>query len=226
MTQLRCLYNYRWRQAKPTARVVVLSCCVLITACSQQTLELKERAKQSILVADLHNRIEGLNVWNLQTRIAVRHQAWSWRGVLHWTQRQDTFKMVFTSLMGNRVMLVESLDDGSVVAIDANRKQQQTENVAAVVADLLGVAVEQDDLRFWLLGAPVSGRSYHDLQLTQSGQLSSFRQGNWLIQYNTYHDESCQSWLPKQIVLSQSETKLWLNIRSWSLPAQQSHQPC
>ena len=197
---------------------LILFSCLFVAACSQKTLELPEPVVPVFAVADLQTRLNNFDSWNLQTRIAVRHQDWGWRGMLHWVQRGNTFKMVFTSLMGNRVMLIEGLGDGRIVATDAKRRQRQSNNIDAVVEDLLGIAVNQNDLHFWLRGAPAPDKDYQDIELSQSGRISSFRQNGWLVQYDAYHNESCRSWLPQQIILSQPTTQLWLNIRSHSLP--------
>ena len=191
---------------------LILLYCLFATACSYKTVELKPNVPV-VSVADLQTRLNDFDSWNLQTRIAIRHQSQAWRGLLHWVQRANTFKMVFTSPMGNRVMMIEGLDDGRIVATDA---KQHSDNIDAVVKDLLGVEVRQSDLHFWLMGAPAPDKDYQDIEFSQGGRISSFRQNGWQVQYGAYHDEFC-SWRPKQIILSQSDTQMWLNIRSHSL---------
>ena len=193
--------------------------CLLLSACSQQTLKLETNRVDST-VRVLQARIASHPQWDMQVRIALRHDKLSWRGIMQWQQREDSFRMVFTGLWGRRLMLIESQQDGSVSAIDSKGHRRQASDPSVLIESMLGTEVPVDSLHYWLLGAPAPDASYSNPEFDAQGRLQSYQQSEWTINYSDYWEEDCMLWLPSSLTLSHDQTQLWLNIRAWQTPSE------
>ena len=188
--------------------------CLLFGACSQQTLKLEADVADTA-VSVMQERIAGYTQWDMQMRIALRHDKLSWRGIMQWTQREDRFAMIFNDFLGRRLMLIESRPDGSVSAIDSKGRQTQASDPSVLLKSMLGTEVSVADLHYWLLGAPAPDESYFDPEFDVQGRLQSYKQGEWTISYTDYRDDDCLDWSPGSLILSREQTQLRLSIRSW-----------
>ncbi len=191
--------------------------CLLFGACSQQTLKLETHIVDTA-VSVMQERIAGYTQWDMQMRIALRHDKFSWRGIMQWTRREDGFAIIFSDLLGRRLMFIESRPDGSVSAIDSKGRQTQASDPSALIKSMLGTEVPVESLHYWLLGAPTPGESYFDIEFDTQGRLQFYKQGGWAISYTDYRDDDCLDWSPGSLTLSRAQTQLWLHIRSWQTP--------
>ena len=166
----------------------------------------------------MQERIAGYTQWDMQMRIALRHDKLSWRGIMQWTQREDEFDMVFNDILGRRLMFIKSQPNGSVLAIDSKGRQTQASDPAVLIKSMLGTEVPVESLHYWLLGSPVPDESYFDLEFDSQGRLQSYKQGEWTISYTDYREDDCLDWSPLSLTLSRAQTQLWLHIRSWQTP--------
>ena len=192
----------------------LISLCLLLVACSQRGLKLEDAVADSA-VATLQMRVAAYSKWDAQVRVALRHNKLSWRGTVQWLQREDSFSMVFSNLLGRRLMLIESRQDGSVSAVDAAGQRRQAANSGALIQSLLGSEVPLDNLRYWLLGAPAPDKAYRHAEFNTQGQLQSYEQSDWLINYTAYYQDGCLDGLPSKVSLNQATTQVQLHIRSW-----------
>lgn len=190
---------------------------LLLGACAGQTLKLEpEMSNPAVTV--MQERIAGYTQWDTQMRIALRHDKLSWRGLMQWIQRKDDFRMIFTNLLGRRLMLIESLADGKVQAIDSKGYREQASDPSALLKSMLGTEVPIDSLHYWLLGVPAPGEPYFSPEFDAERRLLSYEQNGWTIGYTDYRGEECLDWLPSRLTLNRNQTQLWLHIRSWQTP--------
>ena len=160
-------------------------------------------------------RIASHAQWDMQVRVALRHDKLSWRGIMQWRQREDSFRIIFTGLWGRRLMLIESQQDGSVLAIDSKGHRRQASDPSMLIESMLGTEVPVDSLHYWLLGAPAPDAPYSNPEFDAQRRLQSYQQSEWTINYSDYREEDCMLWLPSSLTLSRDQTQLWLNIRAW-----------
>ena len=90
----------------------LLILCPLFVGCARQTIILEDDVSDS-KIATLQARAVALKEWNMQMRIALKHKDLSWRGTMQWQQNDDSFSIIFSDRIGRRLLLIESLDDGS-----------------------------------------------------------------------------------------------------------------
>ena len=192
----------------------LISLCLLLAACAQRSLKLEDAVADSAVDA-LQTRVAAYSEWDAQVRIALRHNKLSWRGIMQWLQRENSFSMVFSDLFGRRLMFIESRKDGSVSVIDAAGQRRQVANSATLIESVLGSDVPLDNLNYWLLGAPAPDKTYRHAKFNTQGQLQSYEQSDWLISYTDYYQDGCLEGLPNKLNLKKATTQLWLHIRSW-----------
>lgn len=190
---------------------------LLIVACSQQALNLEEYIAVPS-VATLQERIADYTEWDAQIRVAMRHDKWSWRGTIQWMQHEGSFRMIFNDLFGRRMMLIESLEDGGVIATDAKGRREQASDASVLMKSILGREVPLGNLYYWLLGAPTPKEAYSKLKFNEQGLLQSYEQNAWTISYTAYRQDDCLGEMPSNLNLVQGSTQLWLHIRSWQMP--------
>jgi len=194
----------------------LLILCPLFVGCARQTIILEDDVSDS-KIATLQARAVALKEWNMQMRIALKHKDLSWRGTMQWQQSDDSFSIIFSDRIGRRLLLIESLDDGSVSAVDAKGYRRQAANASLLIKSILAVEVPLDNLHYWLSGAPAPVVSYNQLEFNRQGLLESYEQDGWAIRYADYRQDDCANELPSHITLSDRQTQLWLQIRSRQL---------
>ena len=185
---------------------------ISLVGCAKQSLNLEERIDDPAMV-ELQARAADYTNWDMQLRVALRHKKASWRGTMQWMRNEDNFKMRLSDLLGRRLMLIESREDGSAVAIDAEGNHKHATNPSSLMQSILGVEVPLDNLYYWLFGAPALGESYSHVVLNEQGLLKSYNQNTWTINYTAYSEAGCFD-LPSRLMLSQADTQLWLHIRT------------
>ena len=189
----------------------------MVVGCAQQTLNLENNVADAI-VATLQAQVAERSEWNIHLRVALKHKKWSWRGTMQWQQRDDNFNIVFNNLMGRRLLLIESLDDGGVVAVDAKGYRQQASNATLLIKSILGAELPLENLHYWLSGVPYPNTLYNQLEFNAQGLLQSYQQDGWTIDYTAYYPQGCMNGLPSNINLSDAHTRLWLHIQQWQTP--------
>ena len=197
---------------------LLMALCLLLGACSQQQPLKLEADVVNTAVSVMQERIASYTQWDMQMRIALRHDKLSWRGIMQWTQREDEFAMTFNDMLGRRLMLIESQSDGSVLAIDSKGRQTRASNPSVLIKSMLGTEVPVESLHYWLLGAPAPGESYFGIEFDAQGRLQFYKQSDWTISYTDYRDDDCLDWSPASLTLSRAQTQLWLHIRSLQTP--------
>ena len=200
--------------------IILILACLLLVACAQvqqPSLKLKEDVAAATVIS-LQERIATYSEWDMHMRIALRHKKLSWRGIMQWQQHSDSFRIVFNDLLGRRLMLIESRDDGTVSAVDAKGYRRSAANASLLLKSLLGIEVSLDNLRYWLLGAPEPATSYANLEFDAIGRLLAYEQNGWTIKYTDFHSPDCAASVPANITLNNADKQLWMHIRSRQIP--------
>ena len=197
---------------------LLIALCLLLSACSQQQSLKLEADVVDTAVSVMQERIASYTQWDLQMRIALRHDKLSWRGIMQWSQRENGFAMTFNDMLGRRLLFIESQPDGSVSAVDSKGRQTRASDPSALIKSMLGTEVPIESLRYWLLGAPAPGESYFGIEFDAQGRLQLYKQSEWTISYTDYRDNDCLDWSPGNLTLNREQTQLWLRIRSWQTP--------
>ena len=195
-----------------------MALCLLLNACSQQQPLKLEADVVDTAVSVMQKRIESYTQWDMQMRIALRHDKLSWRGIMQWTQRENGFAMTFTDMLGRRLLFIENQPDEGVLAIDFEGRQTRASDPSALIKSMLGTEVPVESLRYWLLGAPAPSESYFDIEFDAQGRLQFYKQSEWTISYTDYRDDDCLDWSPDNLTISRAQTQLWFRIRSWQAP--------
>ena len=194
----------------------LISLCSLFAGCARQSLNLETQVADSI-VTTIQERADSYSEWDAQLRLALRHNKLSWRGIMQWVQREDSFNMAFSDLLGRRLLLIEGRQNGSVSMTDSKGYRKQASDPETLIKSVLGTEVPFDNLYYWLLGAPSPDMAYSNVEFDAQGRLQSYEQNGWVVNYTTYRQDDCLDSLPSHLNLSQTDTQLWLNVRSWRI---------
>lgn len=135
--------------------------------------------------------------FTVDARLAVHTPNQSGQVALHWQHFPARDVLSFYSPLGQTLGVLTS-DVQGAQWVDTDQHVQQGESVAALTQQWLGWSLPLQDLSFWVVGAPATGKTYvvahqgDTLQLTQSG---------WTVTYQRWGEVNGQA-LPDKLMFS------------------------
>lgn len=153
---------------------------------------------------------EAINGWTLRGRAAVAAGDDGWNGALHWQQDAGLIDLRFIAPLGAGTIRIRgSAEAMHIVASDGT--DFLTQNPEEDLRQYLGVAVPVTAMRWWLLGVPVPGVAFMELELDEAGRAVYLEQAGWTVRYPRYASYGDRV-LPGVIEADNGETRVRLII--------------
>lgn len=161
--------------------------------------------------------LTALHTWEAEGRIGVVSGQEGWHASLQWVQQAAGYEIQLIGLLGQgRVQIrgnaqqteVQTQDGQTWAAADAD----------ASVAQILGVRLPVNGLRYWILGLPAPQPAPTNLQTDTAGRLAYLEQDGWVIEYPAYLPTTRLNLeLPERISARRADLNVKLVITQWKL---------
>lgn len=161
--------------------------------------------------------LAALHTWEAEGRIGVVSGQEGWHASLQWTQQAATYQIQLLGPLGQgRVNInadaqqttVQTQDGQQWVAADADQS----------VAQILGIHLPVNGLRYWILGLPAPQPAPSHVQTDSAGRLTHLEQDGWVIEYAAYLPTARLNLeLPERITARRSDLSVKLVITQWKL---------
>lgn len=182
-------------------RALLLIMLLMLSACSS-VMPIKVSAPASVRESA---------PFNLNGRLAVRHQDRRHSGGLRWQHQSQRDELLLQGPLGITAARVTS--DAQSATLEQNGKLYQAGDVEALMQQVLGWGLPLPVLHHWLLGA-ADAASPAQMERDKQGRLAVLRQAGWEVRYLRYADEQADS-LPTRITLSHDDLEVTLLIDEW-----------
>lgn len=158
--------------------------------------------------------LELLQEWQLEGRMAVRHDQRGFSGSVHWHQQVDWVDAFFHGPLGAGAFNLRGTADNLIVET-ADGGVFQYSDPELMLGEQFGWTIPIGAMRYWLLGLAEPG-SAAEQQLDENGYLAALRQRDWTISYSRY--SAFEDYvMPGKITMSNDEVTVRLAIHSWNL---------
>jgi outer membrane lipoprotein LolB len=161
-------------------------------------------------------RLQALERWTLNGRIAVAAGEDGFTGGFDWDQQGERAEITLSGPMGGSAMDIHVEGDQAVVTIRG--ESVASEDAEALFARYFGpgqkLPVEQ--MRYWLVGAPAPDAP-HEESLGEDRRLASLSQAGWRVRYDRYESVGSLA-LPARMELATEGLRLRVAVSDWRLP--------
>ena len=161
--------------------------------------------------------LTALHTWEAEGRIGVISGQEGWHASLQWVQQPASYEIQLIGPLGQgRVHIrgnaqqteVQTQDGQTWAAADADES----------VAQILGVRLPVNGLRYWILGLPAPQPAPTNVQTDTAGRLAYLEQDGWVIEYPAYLPTTRLNLeLPERISARRAELNVKLVITQWKL---------
>ncbi len=158
-------------------------------------------------------RLQALEHWQADGRLAVRLEADGGQAGFSWTQAGPDYRLRLTGPWGQGGAVLE-VGEGEAVLDAGEGRRYRGRSARALLASVYGWDIPVAGLRYWLVGLPGEGDDY---SLDRFGRLERVRWRGWQITYASYGRIEDVS-LPTDIRVSRgANTEVKVVIDEWSL---------
>lgn len=186
----------------------------LMAACSSLPPADGELAQRLPLYNDRANRLEQVEAWSLEGRLAVSDDRDGGSGSFRWRNGTQSSRMDFHGALGRGAWRLEADDRGAELVL-ADGTTHRAASVDALVREQLGWTVPVERLDWWVRGLAAPG----DVQrrsLDPEGRLSALRQDGWDIEYDRYGAVGDVA-MPFRMTARRQERTVKIAVKKWRL---------
>ncbi|MDH2918610.1 MAG: lipoprotein insertase outer membrane protein LolB [Sideroxydans sp.] len=187
-------------------RGITLCLVLLLTACAHSPTPLQA----------LPNQAREAAAFNLNGRIAVKHQAARHSGGVRWQHQVMRDEVLLQGPLG--ITGARIVSDANMASLEQGGKIYQARDVETLMQNVLGWSLPLPVLQHWLQGradAVIPAEIERDAQ----GRITLLQQAGWQVRYLRYADEQPDS-LPSRITLTHDDLFIQLFIDEWEFNPQ------
>ncbi|MGZ8256835.1 MAG: lipoprotein insertase outer membrane protein LolB [Gallionella sp.] len=187
-------------------RALVCLATLLVSACAHSPAPLQA----------LPNQAREAAPFNLNGRIAVKHQAARHSGGLRWQHQATRDELLLQGPLG--ITGARIVSDAQAARLEQGGKIYQAGDVETLMQNVLGWSLPLSVLQHWLLGVPDSASAV-ELERDSLGRITRLQQAGWEVRYVRYADET-QGSLPSRLMLKYEDLEVQLLIDEWEFNPQ------
>jgi outer membrane lipoprotein LolB len=191
-----------------------LGAVALAAACTSLPPADGELAQRLPLYDERADRLERVETWSLEGRLAVSDDRDGGSGTFRWRNGAQSSRMDFHGALGRGAWRLEADDQGAELAF-ADGTTHRAPSVDALVREQLGWTVPVQRLDWWVRGLAAPG----DVQrraLDAEGRLSALQQDGWDIEYDRYGDVGDVA-MPFRMTARQQGRTVKIAVKKWRL---------
>ncbi|WP_303909383.1 lipoprotein insertase outer membrane protein LolB [Thiohalomonas denitrificans] len=160
------------------------------------------------------DRLEALDSWRLNGRLAIQSDGEAWHATLTWRQDNSRYTMRITAPLGQGSLRLEG--SPRFVQLETSKGERAvSDDPDQLLYQQLGWRVPVASLRYWVLGLPAPGTAQR--QLDSQGRLAQLQQDGWSIRFMDYRQQDGAE-MPTRVFASRGDSEVRLVIGDWTLP--------
>ena len=153
--------------------------------------------------------------WELTGRVGIVTAKDGGSGSLDWKQDGDDLTFDFRGPLGAGAIHIQG--DADALVVQTSRGDSFiTDDPERDIEQRLKVPLPVLSMRYWMLGVP-DPHAHFDQVLDADGELTSFSQRGWQVQYQEYAAVQGVS-LPVKLSLTRGDVRIKVAISDWTLP--------
>lgn len=159
-------------------------------------------------------RLQALERWTLEGRVAVAANSEGFSGGLTWKQAGPRAEVALRGPVGGPVLAIR-VDGDEFSVTDSQGETFEGARAKALVAERVGSELPISELRYWLVGVPAPGRPFEET-LGADARLATLDQAGWRIRYDRYRSAG-ELVLPAKLDITQGVLRLRVAVSGWHL---------
>jgi outer membrane lipoprotein LolB len=203
---------------RATAGLAAAGAALMLAACATSPpLDSEQRLREPLYEKRLV-RLEPVDSWFLEGRLAVSDEADGGSGSLRWRQDGRSSRMDFHGALGRGAWRLVADAAGAELEF-ADGALHRAGSIDALVHGQIGWAIPVESLAWWVRGLAAPGRLQGRL-LDEEGRLSELRQDGWIIEFGRYGEFAGPDGgiaMPVRMTARQADRTVKLAIRKWEL---------
>ena len=187
--------------------------CLFLNGCSLWQRPVP--AAQPLAANEREQRIMALQQFELQASLGIKTPNDSISGNLHWRQLNSAeYRAQLRNALGISLFALNQSSSGSAITVKG--ETYTAVDTSSLLLQLSGWSVPLHDMPLWLRGLP--GNRGRNIVRDEFGRVTSFSLTDstgivWQLQYQSFLPDALA--LPKQLLLTSSDTQIKLVIRNW-----------
>lgn len=171
-------------------------------------------SEQVLSWKDREARLNPINTWELQGKVAVQNTENSGSAALDWKQQNQQFTMTLSGPLGTTAFKLMG-QPGLVILENEHGQRFTAPTLEQLLAQQTGFYLPVSSLYYWIRGLPVPKKS-SQLEFDMNHRLNRLRQQGWDIQFLSYMTVGNIE-LPSKIFISSSALKAKIIIYQWTI---------
>ncbi len=164
-------------------------------------------------------QIQAVTDWQLRGKLGIRTPDDSGSASLKWQQKDRNYQIDLSGPLGQKRLLISG-QPGKVRLEQSGEPTQEARSPEALIKQQLGWTLPVTQLAYWVRGVPAPKGRIRLLEQDSNGLIARLQQGDWVITYSKYNNQSHQGVnlaLPGKITAEYRDIRLILAIRQWQL---------
>lgn len=164
-------------------------------------------------------QLQAITGWQLQGKLGIRTPDESGSASLRWRQDDHNYQINLSGPLGQKRLLITG-QPGKVRFEQSGEPAQEARTPEALIKQQLGWTLPVTQLAYWVRGVPAPKGRISLLEQNSDGLIARLQQGDWLITYSNYNNQSHQGKtlaLPGKITAEYRDIRLILAISQWQL---------
>ena len=164
-------------------------------------------------------QLQAISEWQLTGKLGIRTANDSGSASLKWTQAEASYQLNISGPLGQKRMVITG-QPGNVRLEQTGDIAQEAKTPEALIKKQLGWTLPVTQLAYWVRGVPAPKGRITLLEQNNDGLIARLQQGDWLITYSNYKNQTFDKKnlaLPGKITAEYKDVRLILAIRQWQL---------
>ncbi len=178
----------------------------LVVGCSNQTV-----VTHNLSAPQLHSKLQQIQQWDVQGKLAIYTNNNSYSGLLSWRQRLNSFDLLLSNPFGSHKLHIVG-SDGLITATD-NQGQISDTSATRLFEQQFGWSFPLDYLTYWVTGLP-GPDSHAVVDYNQQRQITRIMQAGWVVDYKQLRPVDGLL-MPYKIQITGSNIRLVLILKNW-----------
>jgi outer membrane lipoprotein LolB len=160
-------------------------------------------------------KLEQIDAWRLQGRMAVINGVEAWHMNLDWQQRQEEYQIELWGPFGSGRVQLQG-DEKGVRLFDSQQQIYYADDPENLLFEHTGVKMPVSGLRYWILGLTDPRYSQEQSFRDAAGRLTVVQQDNWQVEFKRYSRVDGMD-LPDRLSVDKQDLLVKLVVDNWQV---------